>query len=54
MDKKYEIAHLIGITREHEEQFRNVEKILTNKGYIVFAPVIYNMKEYLSFGEYPR
>ena len=29
MDKKYEIAHLIGITREHEEQFRNAEKILT-------------------------
>lgn len=54
MDKKYEIAHLIGITREHEEQFRNVEKILTKKGYIVFAPVIYNMEEYLSFGEYPN
>lgn len=54
MNKKYKIAHLIGITREHEKQFRNAEKILTGKGYIVFAPVIYNMQEYLSFGEYPN
>ena len=54
MDKKYEIAHLIGITREHEEQFRNAEKILTRKGYIVFTPVFYNMEEYLSFGKYPN
>lgn len=54
MTKKYEIAHLIGITREHEKQFRNAEKILTSKGYIVFAPVFYNMEEYLSFGEYPN
>lgn len=52
--KKHEIAHLIGITREHEDQFRNAEKILTRKGYIVFAPVFYNVEEYLSFGEYPN
>lgn len=54
MNKKYKIAHLIGITREHEEQFRNAEKILTENGYIVFAPVFYNLEKYLSFGEYPN
>lgn len=54
MSKKYKIAHLIGITREHEEQFRNAEKILTESGYIVFAPVFYNLEKYLSFGEYPN
>ena len=51
---EYKIAHLVGITREHEKQFRDAEKILTRKGYIVFAPVFYNMEEYLSFGEYPN
>lgn len=54
MNKKYKIAHLIGITREHEEQFRNAEKILTENGYIVFAPVFYNLEKYLSFGESPN
>ncbi|MCR2049732.1 hypothetical protein NSB25_20975 [Acetatifactor muris] len=54
MNKKYEIAHLVGITREHEKQFRSAEKILTSKGYIVFAPVFYNIEEYLSFGECPN
>lgn len=54
MSGKYEIAHLVGITREHEKQFRNAEKILTRNGYIVFAPVFYNMEEYLSFGECPN
>ena len=26
MAKKFKIAHLAGITREHEEQFRSAEK----------------------------
>lgn len=43
---KYKVAHLLGITREHEKQFRYVEKELTKKGYICFAPVIYNLDEY--------
>lgn len=54
MNRKYKIAHLVGITREHEKQFRSAEKILTRKGYIVFTPVFYNMEEYLSFGQCPN
>ena len=54
MDKKYKIAHLIGSTRNHEKQFRDAEKVLTQKGYIAFAPVFYSVKEYLSFGEFPN
>lgn len=54
INRKYKIAHLIGITRGHEEQFRSAEKILTRKGYVVFAPVFYNIEEYLSFGECPN
>lgn len=54
MNKNYKVAHLVGITREHEKQFRGAEKTLTRKGYIVFTPVFYRMEEYLSFGEYPN
>ena len=43
---KYKVAHLIGITREHEKQFRYVETELTKMGYICFAPVIYNLEVY--------
>lgn len=54
MNRKYEIAHLIGITRGHEKQFRDAEKVLTKQGYIVLAPVFYTIDEYLSFGECPN
>lgn len=43
---KYKVAHLLGITREHEKQFRHVETELTKMGYICFAPVIYNFDVY--------
>lgn len=54
MAKKFKIAHLTGITREHEEQFRSAEKVLTEMGYIVFAPVFYDYAKYKSFGEWPN
>lgn len=54
MDKKFKIAHLLGIVREHEQQFRDVEKWLTKQGYIVFAPVFYDYTKYKSFGETPN
>lgn len=54
MAKKFKIAHLAGITREHEEQFRSAEKVLTEMGYIVFAPVFYDYAKYKSFGEWPN
>ena len=47
---KYKVAHLLGITREHEAQFRSVETTLTKMGYICFAPVIYNLDVY---NQYP-
>lgn len=47
---KYKVAHLLGITREHEKQFRHVETELTKAGYICFAPVIYNLNTY---NQYP-
>lgn len=46
---KYKVAHLLGITREHETQFRHVEKELTKAGYICFAPVIYNLAIYKQY-----
>lgn len=54
MEKKFKIAHLAGITREHEKQFREAEKLLTRQGYIVFSPVFYNLDEYNSFGKFPN
>lgn len=54
MNKKYKIVHLIGLTRGNEDKFRDAEKILTRKGFIVFAPVFYKMDEYLSFGKTPN
>lgn len=54
MKKKFRTVHLIGITREHETQFRKAEKTLTRMGYIVFAPVFYSKEEYLSFGNEPN
>ena len=48
---KYNVAHLLGITREHEEQFRNVETELTKLGYICFAPVIYDFEIYKEYAE---
>jgi len=47
---KYKVAHLLGITRDHEEQFRHVEKELTKMGYICFAPAIYDLEVY---NQYP-
>ena len=43
----FKVAHLLGITRDHEKEFRNVERILTKNGFICFAPVIYNYDEYM-------
>lgn len=50
----YKIAHLVGVTRNREKEFRHAEMILTKKGYIVFAPVIYDFDIYKSLGEYPN
>lgn len=47
---KYKVAHLLGITREHERYFRHVETELTKAGYICFAPVIYSLDIY---NQYP-
>lgn len=44
---KYPIAHLLGITRDHEYRFRYVETELTKLGYICFAPVIYSYDTYV-------
>lgn len=43
---KYKVAHLLGITREHEHKFREAEKALTKAGYICFAPAIYDFEVY--------
>lgn len=43
----FPIAHLLGITRDHEAVFRQVETELTKQGYICFAPVIYDFDIYL-------
>lgn len=43
---KYKVAHLLGITREHESQFRQAEIELTKAGYICFVPAIYNLDVY--------
>lgn len=45
----YLIAHLAGITRNHEKQFREAEMELTKKGYICFAPVIYDFDVYKQY-----
>lgn len=47
----YKVAHLLGITREHEPQFRHVERELTKRGYICFAPAIYNLEIYNQHAE---
>lgn len=47
---KYKVAHLLGITRDHEMQFRNVERELTKAGIICFAPAIY---DYDIYKQYP-
>lgn len=54
MERKFKIAHLAGITREHEDQFREAEKLLTRRGYIVFTPTFYDKNIYESFGEFPN
>lgn len=46
---KYRVAHLFGITREHEPQFRHVEKELTKAGYICFVPAIYDFNVYKQY-----
>lgn len=46
---KYKVAHLLGITREHESQFRHVERELTKAGYICFAPAIYDFDVYKQY-----
>ena len=44
---RFKVAHLIGTTRNNEEQFREIETELTKLGYICFAPVIYVFDEYM-------
>lgn len=51
---KFEVAHLIGITRDHEASFRAVEYELTKQGYICFCPVIFDYDVYKSIGDYPN
>ena len=46
---KYKVAHLLGITREHEQQFRKAEIELTKAGYICFAPAIYDFEVYKQY-----
>ena len=48
---KYKVAHLLGITRGHEKQFRCVETELTKMGYICFAPVIYELETYKQYAK---
>lgn len=48
---EYKIAHLLGRTRNNEELFRHVEKVLTMQGYICFAPVVYDLDEYLKHAD---
>ena len=43
---KYKLAHIGGIARGHEKQFRACETALTLDGYICFAPVVYDMEVY--------
>lgn len=43
---KYKVAHLIGIAREHEAEFRHVEQEMTKKGFICFTPTFYDLKLY--------
>lgn len=43
---KYKLIHLLGSTRDHKEIFRYVEEELTKQGYIVFAPVFYDINIY--------
>lgn len=43
---KFKVAHLLGITREHEEYFRHVEIEMTKRGFICFAPAIYDFDVY--------
>lgn len=46
---KYEVAHLLGVTRGNMHRFRLVEEKLTKQGYICFAPVIYQYDVYLKY-----
>lgn len=48
---KYKVVHLIGITREHREQFQAAEEYLTKCGYIVFKPVFYDLDIYNQYPE---
>ena len=50
----FEWALLIGSTRNNEKRFRDAEKIVTEKGFIVFTPVFYDYEEYKLFGDYPN
>lgn len=49
---KYKVAHLLGITREHEQQFRNVEVELTKQGYICFVPAVYCFETYKQHSDF--
>ena len=48
---RYKVAHLLGITREHENQFRCVEQELTKAGYICFRPAIYDFAVYKQYAD---
>lgn len=44
----YKTIYLLGVTCWHEPSFRKVEVELTKRGYIVFAPAIYDYENYLA------
>lgn len=46
MNEPYKIVHLLGSVKNNEGIFRYIELKLTNMGYIVFAPVIYDYDIY--------
>ena len=44
---QYKLAHVLGVTRGHESVFREIERELTQQGYIVFCPAIYDYDIYV-------
>lgn len=43
---KYKVIHLVGSTKDNRDVFRHIEEELTKLGYIVFAPVFYDINIY--------
>lgn len=45
---KYQLIHIGGVTRNNEKIFRKIEHELTLKGYICWAPVVYDVEVWRS------